>query len=252
MLERRDHEGVLELELARPPANAMTTELVATLADAVEGAAAAGTNAVVISGRPKMFSAGLDVPLLLGLDEAGIRTFWSEFFRLMQAVVETPVPVGVALTGHSPAGGAVLALHCDHRVGAKGSFKIGLNEVQVGLPLSENFFHGLRRLVGQRHAQRLGVSGTLIEMDEAAAIGLVDELAEVEEVVPRAVAWARNLTALPPVAMRTTLALARSDLRAVLDRLAPDFAATATRYWFSPETQATMKAMVERLAAKKG
>ena len=251
MLETIQHDSILEIRLSRPPANAMNTALVTRIADELQAATGAGARGVVISGVPGMFCAGLDVAELLQLDRQGIVEFWAAFFRMNATAATLPVPVAVALTGHSPAGGAVLAIHCDYRVGAEGRFKIGLNEVQVGLPLSENFYFALRRLVGQPRAQEMVIHGALIGMDEAARIGMVDELVAPEEVVARAVAWARGLTSLPPHAMFSTLQLARADLLEVLDRVEPQFAETATRHWFSEETQGAMRAMIERLASKK-
>jgi len=251
MLEIIRHDSVTELRLCRPPANAMNTELVMELEARMHEAAAADARGLVISGTPGMFCAGLDVAELLELDRQGIREFWSAFFRLHRTAVTLPLPIAVAITGHSPAGGAVLALHCDYRVAAQGRFKIGLNEVQVGLPLAENFYFALRRLVGQPRAQNLAIRGALIDMDEAARIGMVDELVAPEEVVPRAVAWAQELGCLPPHAMTSTLQLARADLLAVLDRIEPQFANTATTHWFSDETQGAMRAMIERLASRK-
>ena len=64
-----------------------------------------------------------------------IEAFWRAFFELTRALAASPVPVVAALSGHAPAGGAVLAIHCDYRIAARGNFKIGLNEVAVGLPV---------------------------------------------------------------------------------------------------------------------
>ncbi len=251
MLETIRHGSILELKLSRPPANAMNTALVTRLTDELTAAPGAGARGVVISGTPGMFCAGLDVAELLQLDRNGILAFWAAFFRMNKTAATLPVPVVVALTGHSPAGGAVLATHCDYRIAAEGRFKIGLNEVQVGLPLSENFYFALRRLVGQPRAQNMAIRGALIAIDEAARIGMVDELVAPDEVVPRAVAWAQSLTELPPHAMLSTLQLARADLVEVLDRIEPQFAETATRHWFSAETQGAMRSMIERIASKK-
>ena len=135
MLDTIDHGEIAEIRMHRAPVNAMNTDLVVALDSAHKEAVAQGANAVVVSGMPGMFSGGLDVPELLPLGPEEILDFWNAFFRLMKHVAGSPVPVVAAITGHSPAGGAVLAIHCDYRVAASGSFKIGLNEVQVGLPV---------------------------------------------------------------------------------------------------------------------
>ncbi|HEX7112761.1 MAG TPA: enoyl-CoA hydratase/isomerase family protein, partial [Mizugakiibacter sp.] len=117
MLQTIEHEGgIRELRLARPPVNALNPALVAALRKAVEDAPGEGASALLLSGSPGMFSAGLDVPELLTLDRAHFAPFWRDFYGACAALARSPIPVAAAVTGHSPAGGAVLALMCDWRV----------------------------------------------------------------------------------------------------------------------------------------
>jgi enoyl-CoA hydratase/carnithine racemase len=251
MITTIDHGPVRELRLSRPPANALSPELIAALGEAVAGAPKEGARALVLSGSPGMFSGGLDVPVLLPLDRPAIRDTWEAFYRLMLGLAASPVPVAAAITGHSPAGGAVLSLFCDYRVMSEGNFKIGLNEVAVGIPLPQAIFHALVRVVGPRQAERLSVAAAMIPPEEALRTGFIDEVAPPEEVVPRAVAWCQGLLALPPVAMAKTRQHARADLvRIVEDGLAGELEALVGM-WFSEETQSTLGAMVERMLAKK-
>ena len=250
MLERTEHGDILELRLARPPANALDPALIAALADAIEGAPAGGARAVVLSGSPGMFSGGLDVPVLLTLDRAGMETTLRDFFRLMRALAASPIPTVAAITGHAPAGGAVLSIFCDARIMAEGEFKIGLNEVQVGLSLPQVIHSALARVVGERQAERLGVGGLLISAGEALHVGLVDELVPVEAVVERALERCRDLLKLPPRAMATTRALCRAGLVAAFDRQQRDTYERFALDWFGDETQGAMRALVARLQAK--
>lgn len=248
MLEIRDHDrGVRELVLARPPANALDPALVAALTAAVAGAPAAGARALVLSGRPGMFSGGLDVPVLLALERPALERFLGDFLVLLRTLALSEIPVVAALTGHAPAGGAVLAIHCDHRVMAEGGYRIGLNEVQVGLPMPRVIYTTLVRVVGVRQAERLSVGGALLGAGEAKEIGLVDELVAPELVVERALERARDYVALPANAMRATRALARRDLA---DAFAREERATWEAFvadWYSAETQGALRALVERL-----
>ena len=250
MLERIQHEAILELRLARPPANALDSALIAALAIALEGAPAAGAGAVVLSGRPGMFSGGLDVPALLTLDRTAMESTLRDFFRLLRALAASPIPTVAAITGHAPAGGAVLSIFCDARVMAEGDFKIGLNEVQVGLSLPQVIHTALARVVGERQAERLGVGGLLISGAEALRVGLVDELAPVEGVVERALERCRDLLKLPPRAMSTTRALCRAELIAAFDRQQGETYERFVDDWFGAETQGAMRALVERLRRK--
>jgi enoyl-CoA hydratase/carnithine racemase len=249
-VERHDHSPIRELRLARPPANALDAELVAELRSAVDAAPGDGVRALVLSGRPGMYSGGLDVPALVALDRQAMTAFLGEFLDLLRALALSEIPIVAAITGHAPAGGAVLAIHCDHRVMAAGEFKIGLNEVRVGIPLPQSLHSVLVRVVGRRQAERLGTRGLLVSAEEARAIGLVDDLVAPERVVERAVEIARDYVALPPTAMRRTRELARRDLGAIFDHEQRATWQSFVDDWFSAETQAALHALVARLTSK--
>jgi 3,2-trans-enoyl-CoA isomerase len=251
-LQTIDHGPVRELRLSRPPANALSPELIAALRAGIEGAPGAGVRALVLSGAPGMFSAGLDVPLLIDCDRPAIAAAWADFYGLMRALATSPIPVVAAITGHSPAGGAVIAIFCDSRVMAEGELKIGLNEVQVGIPVPPVIFQALRRLVGARAAERLCVSAALIPAAEALRLGLVDELVPAERVVERALEISNALLALPPIALATTRRLARADLAALFADGSEAELGVLVEQWFSAETQGAMRALLERLAKRKG
>jgi enoyl-CoA hydratase/carnithine racemase len=250
MLNRITHDTIVELQLARPPVNALNLELLRNLRAALEEAPATGARGIVLSGAPGMFSAGVDVPALMGRERSEVRAFWREFFAVCAALARSPVPVVAAITGHSPAGGAVLSLFCDYRVMAEGPFKIGLNEVQVGLSVPDCIQLALRRVVGTYRAERLLVAGAMIESSQALACGMVDELTGVDQVTNRALHWLRELLALPAHAMLATRALARADLAdayADVDALPLDAFVDG---FFHPQTQAVLQGLVDRLRKK--
>src|SRR5271168_2572350 len=130
-----DHGPIRELRLDRPPVNALTGELILALRQAIEAAPRQGVKALILSGSPGRFSAGLDVPLLLNCDRSAIAELWRGLYSLLRALAGSSVPIAAAITGHAPAGGTVPPMFCDWRVMAAGEFKMGLNEVQVGIPL---------------------------------------------------------------------------------------------------------------------
>ena len=247
LIDTIDHGQVTELRLARGPVNALDPQLCRALAEAVPAAIEAGAQGIVLSGGEKVFSAGLDVPYLLSLDTRDeLGAAWTGFLDAARALATSKVPVAAAITGHSPAGGCVLALCCDYRVMAEGPFRIGLNETQVGLVAPEGIQHLMRRAVGIHRAERLLVGGELVDSARAAVIGLVDELAPQADVVARAVAWLDALLALPRGPVLHTRAIARADLVAALapERIDID---TFVNAWNAPDTQAGLRALVARL-----
>jgi len=250
MLNVITHDAVTELNMARPPVNALNVDLLRAIRSGISEAISKGARGIVLSGAQGMFSAGVDVPALLGRDREGVRDFWREFFLTCSKLALSPVPVAAAITGHSPAGGAVLSLFCDYRVMAEGPFRIGLNEVQVGLVVPDCIQFALRRIVGAYRAERLMMAGAMVESAQAHALGMVDELTGVDQVVTRAVHWLQGTIALPSNAMLTTRAIARADLTEVwgdVDALPIDEFVDA---YFHPETQAVLQQLVARLKKK--
>lgn len=249
---------IVELRLARGPVNALDPALCGDLRQSLAGALASGAQGIVLSGGPNVFSAGLDVPHLLSLgdDRHALMSAWQAFFDTAMALADCPVPVVAALAGHAPAGGCVLALCCDYRIMASGPgltgndpdkpFRIGLNETQVGLVAPEGIQRLLRRTVGPYSAERLLVAGEMVDAGQALRIGLVDEVVDIDSVVPRARAWLEHLLTLPRDAMLTTRSIARADLVAALqpEHIQLDRFIEA---WYAPATQSALHALVARL-----
>jgi Delta3-Delta2-enoyl-CoA isomerase len=253
MLDITDHDAgsasagrIRELKLARPPVNALNGELLRKIAEGVR--AAANEAAIIVTGQPGLFSAGLDVRALLELDREGVTGVFIDLWRAQHAIAHSPVPVIFGLTGHSPAGGTVLAIHGDYRILALGDFRMGLNEVQVGLLPGAPIHGAFKRLVGG-HTSQLLTRGALIDPATALRVGLVDELCDVSQVGARALEVAREICALPRDPMLKTRALARRDLVELFGNPGHammkerEFAAIGTELWFVPGTQERLRKM---------
>lgn len=247
MIATTDHGPVRELRLNRLPVNALSTELITALRQTTEQAARDGARALVISGAPGIFTAGLDLPLLVGLDREGIARLWRELYSLMKTLASSPVPICAALTGHAPAGGTVIALFCDWRVAAAGDFKLGLTEVQVGIPLPPVILRALQRQIGPRKAERLAVAGLVLSPEEALRVGLVDEVVSPEKVVEHALAWCNGLLALPGEAMSATRRRARADLVALFEEGFEEELRRVLDSWWSAETQGALNAVMKKM-----
>ena len=241
-----DSGRIRVIKLARPPVNALNRDLIRGLVEALK--AAKDESAIVITGQPGLFSAGLDVPSLLAMARESISSFFIDLWRVLHAVAASPVPIIFSITGHCPAGGTVLAIQGDYRVMAKGEFRLGLNEVQVGL-FPGGVIHGaFKRLVGG-HTGQLLTRGALIDPATALRMGLVDEVCEPDQVQARAIEVAREIAQLPREAMLRTRTLVRRDLvelfgnpgHAMLQER--EFGAMGVDMWFAPGTQDRLKAM---------
>jgi enoyl-CoA hydratase/carnithine racemase len=247
MIEIIEHGAIHELRMARPPVNALNPALLGALVDAVEAVPGKGARGLVLSGGEKVFSAGLDVPYLMTQDRAGLADCWSLFFNAARALARSPVPVAAAIAGHNPAGGCVLALCCDYRVMARGPFRMGLNETQVGLAVPDAIQYLLRRVVGPHRAERLVVAGAMVESEQALAIGMVDALTDAGGVVTLAVNWLEELLALPSGPMLATRRMARADIIQALDGFTQAELDRFLDGWNSADSQAALRDLMQRL-----
>lgn len=250
MIGITQHGPVQEIRLQRPPVNALNDELLKAIEAAVLAAPASGARALVISGGEKAFSGGLDVPYLMGLDRDGLQRCWSRFFAVARAIAGSPIPTAAAIAGHNPAGGCVLALCCDYRVMARGPFRMGLNETQVGLAVPDAIQYLLRRVVGAHKAERLVVAGAMPDAQQCLELGMVDALTDAAEVVTLAVHWANELLALPSSPMLATRKLARAEVVAALAGFGDAQLSTFLDGWYSADTQAALAVVMQRLGKK--
>jgi enoyl-CoA hydratase/carnithine racemase len=247
MIEITQHGVIHEIKLARPPVNALNFELLDTLVKTIDAAAKNGARGLILSGSEKVFSGGLDVPHLMTLDREGLLKCWKRFFDAARSLADSPIPVAVAIAGHNPAGGCVLSLCCDYRVMARGPFRIGLNETQVGLIVPEPIQYLLRRVVGVQRAERLIVAGAMIESEQAYQIGLVDELTDSANVITAAKTWLESTLALPSAPMLATRKIARADIVKALSSFHDSDLNGFVEGWYAEDTQVALQALLSKL-----
>jgi enoyl-CoA hydratase/carnithine racemase len=155
---------------------------------------------VVISGGPRAFSAGADVTELRDLDPAAVVAYYRETGGVYERVARLEQPTVSAIAGYCLGGGFELALATDFRV-AETNASFGLPEVGIGILPSSGGTLRLTRLLGTARAKELILLGDRIDAERARALGLVTEVVPEGESLPRALALAERLAALPPVAV---------------------------------------------------
>jgi enoyl-CoA hydratase len=188
--------GVAVVRVDRPPANAISVELLDELVDALEGLAAEVPAAVVIAGRAGFFSAGVDLKAVPGYGPDEQRRMVSGINRMVLATYGMSCPVIAAVTGHAIAGGLVLALCADLRI-ASLEGRYGLTEIKVGVPYPQAAIGVVRAELPPHAARRLVLSNELIDGTEALRLGLFDEALEPDAVLPRAIDLATEMAAFP-------------------------------------------------------
>lgn len=212
-MEQRDRIAVLTVD--RPPANALDLGLLEEIVAAADALAADPPAALVLAGRPGFFSAGLDLKAVPTYGPDEYRRLVDGVNRMSLAIYGLPCPVVCALTGHTIAGGLVLAMCGDHRIAASEG-RYGLTEAKVGVGFPEAAIGVLRAELSPSALRALALSGRLVDAEECARLGAVDEVVAPDAVLDRALAVARELAALD----RDTYARTKAQLRGdALERL---------------------------------
>ncbi len=191
-------------------ANALSHAMIDALHTALDRAESEA-RAVVIAGRPGRFCAGFDLEAMTaGADSA--RDLVKAGTLLDLRLVLHPQPVVAACTGHALAAGALVLLSADTRIGAAGDFRIGLNEVAIGLRLPIFAAELARERLSPRHLVGATVEARLCTPERAREVGFLDRTVAAAEVVPVAIEEARALSALNPAALATTKRILRGAL----------------------------------------
>ncbi|QCX00874.1 enoyl-CoA hydratase/isomerase family protein [Aggregatimonas sangjinii] len=207
---------------------------------------------VVLTGQPHYFSAGLDLIELYQYDKDQITDFFGAFGALYLEMVQFKKPLISAITGHSPAGGCVLAVTCDNRYMAEGDkYVIGLNEVAVNIQISQNLTEIYAFWMGDGRASRYILEGKLLSGQEALEAGLVDELLPLANVLQRAEKQMQLYMKADQEILRNTKAKLREHLWNKLDLNAENSLKEASELWWKPEIRAKMKMYVESFSSKK-
>jgi 3,2-trans-enoyl-CoA isomerase len=252
-LKRIDNPGYTILQMDRGKVNALNAAMVAELREAFRDLESdPSVRGVILAGKPHYFSAGLDLIELIGYDERQISDFFEAFGSLYVQLARFPKPLVCAITGHSPAGGCVLAIACDNRYMAQGdAYKIGLNEVAVNIQISQNLTEAYAFWMGEGLASRYILEGKLLSGPEALAAGLVDALVPLEGVLERAETQMQAYLKADPEIWANTKKKVR---KAWLDRLDPDASQSlkeAATLWWKPEIRRKMEAYVQSFSNKK-
>src|SRR6266478_8971163 len=246
-IERNGPVALLRMENGK--ANAIS----ATLLERLDGLIAqlGDARAAVITGQGSAFCAGLDLPALADLDRATMRGFIRRFDAVMLRIFELPIPLIAAVNGHAVAGGCVLALQADVRIGADREARIGLNETQLGIGLPASVVETLRLQVPGSSLAALAMEGRLLSPREALQLGVLHELVSDAELLPRALQRASSLAAVPPAGIRMVKESLRRPAAAAARANAVAQADRWLDTWFSPDSQRRLYETVAGLKSKR-
>jgi len=205
-------------------ANAISFEVLDGLNAALD-AAFSSAKAIALIGREGKFSAGFNLKIMTG-DIADARRLLGGGAELGIKILEAPIPLVLGVTGHALAMGGILTTTADYRVGAAGDYKLGLNEVAIGMPVPKFAVELTRDRLAKKWFTRCVQHAELCSPEQAVDAGFLDEVVPLADVRDRAVAVAQRLAdTVHPKPFRVTRTTIRGALAADLrESLAEDLA----------------------------
>ena len=241
-------DSVRILKLNHGVTNAINAELLKELENSLgEIRNDPGIAALVLtSANEKFFSAGFDIPELYSQEVSVFNDFFRSFNRICLDLYTLPRPTVAALTGHTVAGGFILASCCDYRFMAQGRKLCGLNEVQIGVPVPYLADLTLRQLVGDRAATEIMYTGALLPAENAFQIKFLDALVSPEELLKEAVSKARTLGRLPQAAFQRIKTNRTAEIAAMVRQKLEEDIQTFLKMWYSEEARKRLKEAMKK------
>ncbi len=244
----KDRLAIIALNRGKSnPINAEMVKELHTLVHSIDNDDSIG--GLIITGKENFFSAGLDLIEIYDYDEHQSRIFWNDFLALQVKLIAFKKPMIAAISGHSPAGGCVLALCCDYRVMASGKFIIGLNEIPVGIIVPDSIFNLYSFWLGGRNAYQYLMEGKLLSVEEAFQAGLIDEICNAESVISTAERQIRKYMQFNSVTWSQSKLNMRKELIATASADQSETLKQMHEQWWAPETRQTLQMIIQNLKA---
>lgn len=251
MIEIEHRDQVAMLRMTRDKGNALNAELISALLAALDQLERSAARSAVITGQGTVFGAGVDLAALLDGGPQYIRRFLPLLIELFERLATFPKPLVAAVNGHAIAGGAIIMLACDARLLARGTARIGLTEIQVGVLFPAWALEIARFAVPPQHFPALICAGRTYLPDDALERGLVDQLVDFDQLLNRACQVAGELGAIPSAKYAATkLAVRRPMIEAARQQSALTGAAIVDD-WCSDETRRLISEFFEKNVKRK-
>lgn len=210
------NDGIATIVLNNGKANALSHEVFEALNKALDQAEQ-DKAVVILTGQPGVFSAGYDLKeMQKGPQEAAALVKVGS--TLTRRLAAFPLPVIGACSGHAIAKGAFILLSVDHRIGVEGPFKLGLNEVAIGMTMHHAGIEIARHRLNPPHFYRSVVNAEIYTPEGAVEAGYLDEVVAQDKLLERANALASQFKQLNMRAHRETKVKAKAEYLALLDR----------------------------------
>ena len=248
MIHREDHDGIAVLRIEHGKANTLDLELCNALVEAFEDADEA--RAVVLTGTGRIFSAGVDLFRVLEGGASYIDAFVPAMCRAFERIFVHPAPVVAAANGHAIAGGCLLVAASDQRLMVKGSARIGIPELQVGVPFPPIALEIMRFATPSQHFQTIVCRAETYEPAAALGLGLLDEVVDPDELLDHALARAKRLASVHRESFAITKREIRRPVVVRVRALEQTVAREVHERWLEPGTLERIRDYLDRTIPK--
>ncbi len=209
------NENIAIITLKNGKVNAISHQVIAEINSALDKAEAT-SSAVILTSQPGIFSGGFDLKTMKESSNSAV-SLVTAGSTLTRRMLSFPYPIIGACTGHAIAKGAFLLLSCDYRIGCEGSFKIGLNEVAIGMTMHQAGIELARNRVPANYLTRSVINAELFDPETAVLAGFIDTLVKPEQLMATAKAAATQMLTLNMTAHHGTKLKERKDILSALD-----------------------------------
>ncbi len=209
------NEGIATLTLNNGKVNALSPDMIAAFNRCLDQAEQDHA-IVIITGQPGILSGGYDLKVMTSSPENAF-SLVALGSTLTRRMLAHPYPIIIACPGHAIAKGAFLLLSADYRIGTEGAFKIGLNEVLIGMTMHNVGIELAKDRLTKPAFQRSVINGELFSPADAVHAGFLDRVVPAEQLMETALATATQMKAINMNAHKKTKLKVRKNLLEALD-----------------------------------
>ncbi len=216
VIKQETHNNVTTITIKNGKVNTISHEVIDAINEALD-VAEKERNVVILTGKTGMFSGGFDLNTMKAGPESAIALV-TKGSKLSRRMLSFPTPIIGACSGHAIAKGAFLLLSCDYRIGCTGSFKIGLNEVAIGMTMHNAGIEIARNRIPINFFNRSVINAEIFEPSSAITAGFLDVVVEPDELLATAKYAAEQMSKLDMKAHLGTKLKARKEILTALDQ----------------------------------
>ena len=249
ILHHEEARGVHRLVMDHGP-NALDRDLMMALQTEIRGLASSGHPAFILaSAHPTLFCPGWDLKLLADARREVVADFLSAFNALLLDLFSYPGPTAAEIRGHAVAAGCQMAVACDIRVMASGQPRLGLSELNLGVPPPSHSLRVLKTRLSSSALDDLVLRGEGCSAERARELGIIHRVAGADDLTALTAVEIGRLAARPQRAFVETKRLMCGPAWAAMGRGEPEADAAFLDCWFDEETRERIAGVASRLSS---